>query len=492
MILAIVLVSLCARLADAQDKPKPEFRAYWVDSLYNKGLKSKSEIDLLLSTVRASNMNAVVVQMRRRGDTYYKSTLEPMAPDADPSFDSLEYLCKQAHAPGKARIDVHVWLCTFPIWRTPSQRWAPPASPEHVLNKHPEWLDKFSNGRADVGPNYCIDPGNPDAMQFTVDVAMDVVKRYDIDGINFDYIRYPEDTYRQKTEWGYNDVAVARFNKLYGKTGTPSSDDPDFKQFRRDNVTAFLRKVYANVLAVKPLCKVSADTWTTFYGPWHVEPDTDEDWVKSTPYSIIYQDWRAWMEEGILDLNMPMTYYPGKSPAYDTWIAYEKSHKYDRHLSIGVKGNKPKADLIQQLEATRTPALWNGKSYCSEGQQIYFYHRPFEGGVEKAPEFAPELVAQLYPTPVPVPEMPWKTHPTKGHIKGTCTSGPKARIDGMTVSISGPQKRAIKTDGTGFYAFIDLEPGKYTVTCSYEGRTRTSQLDVAVGKVSDADFDFSK
>ncbi len=493
-IVSCLLGAFGADLAHARAEPevRPEFRAYWADSLYHPGLKSRDQIDLLLATLRAGHMNAVVAQMRRRGDTYYKSTLEPMAPDADPSFDALEYLCRQAHAPGRPRIDVHAWICTFPVWRTPRQKWGPPKSPDHVLNRHPEWLDKFSDGRTDVGPNYCLDPGHPQAMQFTVDVAMDVVRRYDIDGVNFDYIRYPEDDVQGRIEWGYNEVSVARFNTLHHKTGTPSNSDPDWRQFRRDQVTAFLRKVYAGVLSVKPGVKVSADTWTTLSGPPLPAPTTEEGWREATPYAVIWQDWRAWMEEGILDINMPMTYFRGASDAFDKWTAYEKSHKYGRHLSIGIRGyDQTRDDIFHQLDGTRTAAAWGGRTYRADGQQLYFYHQPYQGGIDAAPAFAAELAARFYPTAVPVPDMPWKSRPATGHIKGTAIAAGKAGIDGMTVTLSGPESRSMRTDGTGFYAFIDLAPGRYTVSCSHAGQSRASRAEVTAGCVTDADFNFS-
>lgn len=475
----LALIVLGAAGAVAQTTP--EFRAYWVESLNDPGLKSASQVDALMSTVRASNMNAVVVQERRRGDTYYSSSIEPWAPDANQSFDSLAYIIQKAHNESP-RIDVIVWLCTFPVWKP---GWAWPASSKHVLNKHPEWLDKARTGETNLGSNYCLDPGNPAAMQYTVDVAMEVVNKYDIDGINFDYVRYPEDTVNGEAAWGYNDVAVARFHSIYGGTGLPSNTDSNWKQFRRDQVTSFVRKIYASAIAVKPKIKVTADTIT-----WGGGPTSDSGWYSTSAYNAVWQDWRAWMQEGIVDINMPMTYYAGTSSSFDSWIIYQKSHKYNRHLSIGLGSYlSDQAGVLHQLNETRQPAYWGGQNYYTDGQQFYDYNEPYLNNWDAA-GFASYLRANFYTQPVPVPDMPWKKTPTKGHIKGTALIAGNG-IDYLSIGLTGPESRSMRTDGTGFYAFIDLAPGAYTVSATYGSSARTTTVNVTAGNVSTVDFDYT-
>ena len=67
---------------------------------------------------------------------------------------------------------------------------------------------------------------------------MDILTNYNVDGLNFDYIRY------SSTKEGYNPVTITRFNRLFNRTGKPATSDPVWTQFRRDQVTALLREVY--------------------------------------------------------------------------------------------------------------------------------------------------------------------------------------------------------------------------------------------------------
>jgi len=482
IVLCAVLIS-CVSPVSAQTNP--EFRAYWVDA-FHTGFKSATDVNNLLAAVRASNMNAVVVQMRRRGDTYYPSNYDPWAQNANQSFDALGYLIQQAHN-GSPRIEVHCWFCTMPIW---DDQYNAPTSSKHVYNKHPEWLSQDNTGSkwyatSSTGGYYMVDPGVPAAMQYTHDVMMDVVNRYDVDGIHFDIVRYPGN------EWGYNPTAVSRFNTLYNRTGTPVYNDSAWLQFRRDQVTALVRKVYVDTWAAKPWVKVSASTI-----PWGNGPTSDSGWTSTSAYSDVLQDWRAWMQEGILDLNMPMNYDDQSSSTeasyYDHWVTYEKAHKYNRQLAIGMGSYlNTKTNVYHQLNDTRTAATWNNQTYYADGQSFYSYAVPYLNGTGQASSFAGDLVANCYPTSVPVPDMPWKSSPTKGHIRGTAFTTGSAPIDGLTVNLNGTEAGSIKSDGTGYYAFVDLTPGTYTVSGTVGGNYKSATVTVTAGHVVDANLDFS-
>jgi uncharacterized lipoprotein YddW (UPF0748 family) len=146
---AVLLASLLVSPSVAQTQP--EYRGYWVDA-FHAGFKSSAEVDQLLQNVRASNMNTVVVQMRKRGDTYFPSNCDPWATDANQSFDALDYLIQQAHN-GTPRVEVHVWLCTFPIW---SSQYTAPTQTNHAYNLHPNWLMQDINGAKWDGDNYKV------------------------------------------------------------------------------------------------------------------------------------------------------------------------------------------------------------------------------------------------------------------------------------------------------------------------------------------------
>ena len=110
-----------------------ELRAVWVDAFHD-GFKTPEQVDELVAWARSANLNALFVQVRRRGDAYYLKSFEPRAEDPAlaPDFDALQYLIDKAHQ-GPRPLQVHAWLATLPIWW---QRDAPPTAPNHAFKLH--------------------------------------------------------------------------------------------------------------------------------------------------------------------------------------------------------------------------------------------------------------------------------------------------------------------------------------------------------------------
>jgi len=192
-----------------------EWRGFWADA-FGDGFNSASEVTTFIEKVRAANANAILPEIRKRGDAYYNGSIyEPKAMDVSPStFDPLADTIAKAHdtSCGKQRIEVHAWIVSYKIWGSLSTR--PPASnPPHPYNAHSDWLTQDVKGALWDGSSYSFDPGHPDVQLYTFNICTDIISRYDIDGFNLDYIRYTGNT------WGYHPVTVARFNAHYARTG---------------------------------------------------------------------------------------------------------------------------------------------------------------------------------------------------------------------------------------------------------------------------------
>jgi uncharacterized lipoprotein YddW (UPF0748 family) len=439
-----------------------EFRAFWVDG-FNEGFHTPEEAGALLQRVRQANMNAIIVQMRKRGDAHYFSPFEPFAANQQAGFDALAYLVEKAHQM-QPPIEVHVWVNCHPIW--PGSGWPP--DPKHILNRFPEIQTENLQGDRTTDVGYGMDWGHPLANAFFTRVALDIIRRYDIDGLHFDYIRYTGES------WGYNPVSVERFNRRYGRRGKPEPTDPLWKQWRRDQVTAIVRKVYANAVAIKPSLKISAALITWGDGP----RDTD-DWVNRSAYSRVFQDWRGWLEEGILDMGIPMIYYhqanPERARFFLNWVNFLKDHQYGRHGVAGI-GNYLNRweDTAQQVEIARAPS---SKGNRLVGVTFFSYAATSgngtEGGARRYEDgFYRSLGERVFSEWVPTPPMEWKLAPIRGHLMGTVLrASDLSWVDGATVELyrHGTLIRQVRTDGTGFYAFVHLEPGIYRVVVQAEG-----------------------
>jgi uncharacterized lipoprotein YddW (UPF0748 family) len=351
--------------------PPPEFRGLWVDA-YRDGFKTPEQVDRLLVDARRANVNALLVQVRRRGDSFYARSLEPRTEDPGlaPGFDPLAYLIDKAHN-SEPRIEVQAWVVAMTIWGSKDR---PPVDPSHAFNQHGlgatgpnDWLTHREDGTS-WSNGYFLDAGHPDAARYTTDVLLNMIREYDLDGLHLDYIRYPERA--DGLSWGYNDTSIARFNAQNGRTGRPAGNDPLWNQWRRDQVTNLVRGIYQGALAIKPQVKISAAVI-----PWGDGPRTDADWQKTAAYSSVFQDWRAWLEEGILDQAMPMNYFretTGNQAAwFDHWVAWERDHAYGRQIipAVALYMNEP-ADSINQIRRALA-ASPNGNKVA--GVALYSY-----------------------------------------------------------------------------------------------------------------------
>ncbi|HYS36001.1 MAG TPA: family 10 glycosylhydrolase, partial [Pseudonocardiaceae bacterium] len=222
------------------------------------GMLTQTQIDQLVADVKAANMNAIVAQVVRRGDCFCNRAAVPRTdqPGLAPfPFDPLQTLIDKAHAQG---IEVHAWVIATAFWRSGGTP-ATPLSPAHAFNQHgpsttgyANWVMSRDDGLLQSNTDWLVDPGHPDAAQWIVDTATSIVANYAVDGINLDRIRYPDGNSQVGVPtWGYNPVAVARFQQATGRTDRPVASDPQWAQWRRDQITNIVRKVYIESYAIR-------------------------------------------------------------------------------------------------------------------------------------------------------------------------------------------------------------------------------------------------
>ncbi|MDW8322217.1 MAG: family 10 glycosylhydrolase [Armatimonadota bacterium] len=437
----------------------PELRAFWVDT-WHAALRTPAEVDAMLQAARTARANALFVEVRKRGDAYYLSHYEPLASDVASGFDPLAYLIQRAHS-ATPRLEVHAWLVMLPVWNSTT----PPSNPAHPYNRFPQWLTLDDSGASYDGNNYSFDPGHPEAADFTYRVALDVLRHYDVDGIHFDYIRFAG------SRWGYNPVSVSRFNAVYGRSGQPAYNDSAWSQWRRDQVTQLVRRIYASAVALKPWCKVTAATIT-----WGNGPTSESAWSSTSAYSSVFQDWRAWTEEGILDIAIPMCYYNHANSTHRTyfnnWITWAKNHRYGRAVAIGLGAYlNTLSNTLTQVGLVRTPTAQGG---YSDGVVFYSYAAPnvdSSGNIQWYNPSAYSAFGNYFGQWEPAPALPWKTNPTTGVVMGVALRGSNLQpLDRATVTLfrSG-FSRSLFTDGNGAFAFVDVPPGVYTLRVSASG-----------------------
>ena len=430
-----------------------EFRSIEITS-WASGFESASACTTMVNYADSCNLNCVIPEIRLRCDAYYTSSIEPPGTGVVPSppgFDSLADLISKAHPLG---IEVNPWLVTWRIWTTVTG--PPHMSPiEHIWWTHgpgntdpdQDWLMYSDTGAWDYGGVSNLDPGVPAVEDYLISVFMEIVNGYDVDGLNLDYIRYPA------TNWGYNPVSVARFNAEYGRTGSPSSSDTTWLNWRRDQITNLVKRLYLEIKAVKPWVKLNADVWNS----------------ATTGNNSYLQNWDSWMLNHWMDFAHPMSYTSNNS-TFNSWCAAYVGNQHGRHVY-------PLVDASNSITGNVLPQIDSARAYGFYGLGLYSYQSiPDKPGLQSA------LVNGPFPTQVATPDMPWLSSPTLGMLKGFIADGQGYAIYPATVTI---QSKSTKNTGTGFYGFVDLNTGTYTVNVTAPGYLPNSgQVTIYAGQVS--------
>ncbi len=486
LIVVLIISGVQGGTAVASDPPEEQFRAYWVDA-FGEGLYNEVEVGDLVAATKAANMNAIVVQIGRRGDCFCNNAAMPrtQANIAPYPYDPLQTLIEKAHAEG---IEVHAWVIATAIWNSIYA----PQDPAHVFNTHgpsksgyDNWIMLRYDGLNRGGADYYLDPGHPEAADYIVSMYTSIVRNYDVDGINFDRIRYPDYNLGLNVpSWGYNPVAVARFQALTGRTDKPEPTDPEWAQWRRDQITNLVRRVYLESFAINPNVRISADTITYGYGP-----QSQGGWESSRTYAEVLQDWRAWMREGILDLNIPMNYKRehlttepnNQQRMYHEWNEFAKDHQYSRQAAIGsaiylnyIEGSVAQArKALEPSDSGNYARGWVGYSYRNPDVLALTGGRSNDASraeLERALTQPSEYDAQTPPvfaSRVPVPEMTWKARPTTGHLSGVVTTDGGEPFDQTRIDLYDAETDTLiasgLTDGSGRFGFVDVAPGRYKI-----------------------------
>ncbi len=327
---ACLLMLLSPLVANAQDaakiaapvkSPPNEVRALWV---VRTTLTSKEKIKTMVESAASAGFNTLIVQVRGRGDAYYRSQWEPRAAalkDQPADFDPLAVTLAEAKRKG---LKVHAWINTNLLANLDEL----PTAPEHIYNARPEWLAvpravaaslynmapsdprfraavvEWSKANRGELEGVYVSPAHPAVREHIYSIWIDILSRYDVDGLHFDYVRFAS------PDFDYSRASLERFRAwLEPRLSMPErrlletalKTDPlaaaasyseQFADFQREQVTSLVERIYHGVKKRKPGLTVSAAVFAN-----------DEN-----AHTRRFQDWRRWLSMGVLDVACPMAY----------------------------------------------------------------------------------------------------------------------------------------------------------------------------------------
>lgn len=323
-----------------QSSEQNEFRAFWCHSAFGLPGKTWDESIRLLAD---NGFTAIVVNMLWGGSTYYPSEVLPLAPDMQGRTDLLEE-CLQACK--KYGVECHVWKVNWRFGRT---------SREFIERCEREGRLQVLSDDSERAHWLC--PSNPVNQELEINAMLEIVKKYPVEGIHFDYIRYPS------TLGCYCEACRKRLEEYCGESIQDWPGDlqenlglrKKWYEFRRGHITHVVRTVSDRARQINPRIKISAAVFRT----WTV--DRDE----------VAQDWKLWCDEGCLDFVCPMN-YTGINQHFENWIVMQKEWAGDIPCYPGI-GMSVWSDLnifklIDQIQITR--------KHNTRGFVIFNFDRP--------------------------------------------------------------------------------------------------------------------
>jgi uncharacterized lipoprotein YddW (UPF0748 family) len=324
MVLTLIIFNLLAPLTTFGNVGNVwEGRGIWV---WAWQFKSEEELAKAFANISSLNFNMIYFLVKDSGNIYYNSSIRPIRSGYE--WDPLKVAVNEAH---KLGLEIHAWFVVF------YDSW--------LVSKRPDLAAVDIKGNS--SPNWTC-PAKAEVRQYNLDLILEIVRNYDVDGIHLDYIRY------ENQSFCYCDYCKSEFKKETGLDPMPTS--PAWIEWRAEQITSFVQNVSATVKSVTPHIKVSAAVLK----------------VLKSARENNGQDWGQWVEKRIVDFLAPMTYTNSgqKFQEYVSNIIGTVNWRIPIYCGISLYELRnvanPKASLLQQINLTRTLA--------AQGQAIFNWH----------------------------------------------------------------------------------------------------------------------
>jgi len=313
--------ALVKAYAMVQPSKTNEFRAVWCHSAY--GVQGMTW-DAAIKNLKDNGFTAIVPNMLWGGQTDYPSKILPVNPRVEKEGDQIAQCLAACRKYG---IEMHVWKVNWNLGN---------ASQDFIARMKAEKRTQQSSAGV-IEPWLC--PSNPANQQMELESMLEIVKNYAVDGIHFDYIRYPD------SEHCYCDGCRERFEALSGARVENWPKDvlrngpayAAYQQFRRDNITRLVKAVSGGARSINPKIKISAAVFSNW-------PDCRESEG---------QDWGKWIELGYLDFVCPMDYTDSAS-AFRSMVQIQRDAiKGKIPLYPGIGASAPGLTSVQVMDQVK-------------------------------------------------------------------------------------------------------------------------------------------
>ena len=300
ILIVITLISIVTIDLEFSKHNNSEMRGVWISTVFNLDWpnansnveKQKNDLVKYYDDIKDINMNAVFMQVRSMGDAMYSSEYSPWSSyftgelGKDPGYDPLEFAIDEAK---KRKLEFHAWFNPFRISTSNNfslESYFEKLDNKNVLKNKPEYFVKYGN-------ETWLNPGIPEVRQYAIDVILEVVKNYDIDGVHLDDYFYPY----PKENIQYNDEES--FKKY-------NSKNLSLEDWRRENLNLFIKELNRKIKLYDKDIRFGVSP----FGIWKNKDDSEGSNTNGlSSYYELYADSKKWVEEEWIDYICPQLYW---------------------------------------------------------------------------------------------------------------------------------------------------------------------------------------
>ena len=384
----------------AQNPPKRELRGVWITT--HLGLdwpvrtqttaQQQTALIGILNHNKATGMNAAFFQVRSQSDAMYPSSLEPwsyyltsnqgIAPT--PLWDPLQFALDESRKRG---MEFHAWINPYRAVATLANAGnTAQYGPTHVSRTHPEWM-------LTIGTVQILNPGLAAVRDHITNVIVDIVKRYDVDGIHFDDYFYPSGSILDTDAYNAD------------PRGFPATTQGR-ADWRRDNINLLIKRVSDSINILKPWVKFGISPSGIYRSSTDPSVGSPTSSGAYQHYTAAFADSKKWISSGWVDYLAPQVYWHiGQTGSdYKLLVPWWNDNAFGRHMYVGIADYKvnttgwfSRSEIPNQIRLNRSLSNIYG--------QIHFRHAFL---VANALNYRDSLRSRFYIRPSLIHTMPWK------------------------------------------------------------------------------------
>jgi uncharacterized lipoprotein YddW (UPF0748 family) len=345
--LSLILSIIFPHFAYSQTPPRKEIRGTWITNIDSDVLFRRDRLQNAIRDLRQHNFNTIYPVVWNWGYTLYPSQVAKQTfgssfmPKESAGLllrrkldrneglegrDALKEAVREGHKYGMAVIPWFEFGFMAPAAIDPAG--------SDLAKLHPDWLTRKQNGvniwREGKDPRVWLNPFRPEVQKFITDLVVEVVKKYDVDGVQFD------DHFGLEYEFGYDQFTVDLYKKEHAGKAPPSNPkEEEWVNWRADKITAFIGDLFKAVKAVKPKVIIS------------VSPNP-----QAFAKSFFLQDWFKWERKGYIE-ELLVQIYRDNFQTFQQEISKPEVQLASKHIPVGIgilSGLKPKPIAMNQIQ----------------------------------------------------------------------------------------------------------------------------------------------